>query len=250
MTKPRRDRLTPLEPIFNPEPRRGGILVGNTPGVTPSAPMILHYDTTLSTGTEIGIYLEGFTGSIDWGDSSSTASAGDMVYSHTFASEGLYEVRISGTATWARSSLSLTPMRKLVTVESWGSLGLTSLQSFAQLALNLSDVPTSIPSTVTDLSYMFGSTEHMNDADVGGWDTSNVTNMSDMFYDAPNFNQDIGGWDTSNVTDMTRMFNNATFFNQDLSGWCVTLIPSEPTNFSTSAFSWVLPKPVWGTCPP
>ena len=30
--------------------------------------------------------------------------------------------------------------------------------------------------------------------DIGGWNTSNVTNMSYMFYDAYNFNQDIGEW--------------------------------------------------------
>ena len=39
-------------------------------------------------------------------------------------------------------------------------------------------------------------------------------------------------------------------FNQDLSSWCVSLIPSLPSNFDTGATSWVLLRPVWGTCPP
>jgi hypothetical protein len=30
----------------------------------------------------------------------------------------------------------------------------------------------------------------------------------------------------------------------------VTLIPSTPSNFASGAISWVLPKPIWGTCPP
>ena len=51
------------------------------------------------------------------------------------------------------------------------------------------------------------------------WDTSNVTDMSNMFYDAYNFNQDIGRWNTSNVTDMSLMFNNAYNFNQDIGNW-------------------------------
>jgi hypothetical protein len=49
---------------------------------------------------------------------------------------------------------------------------------------------------------------------------------------------------------MTAMFNNTTLFNQDLSSWCVTNIPSIPSAFDTGATSWVLPRPVWGTCPP
>jgi len=48
---------------------------------------------------------------------------------------------------------------------------------------------------------------------------------------------------------MGYMFNYATAFNQNLSGWCVSNINSEPTNFDTSATSWVLDRPVWGTCP-
>ena len=36
--------------------------------------------------------------------------------------------------------------------------------------------------------------------DIGDWDVSNVTDMSDMFQDAESFNQDIGNWDVSSVT--------------------------------------------------
>jgi surface protein len=69
-----------------------------------------------------------------------------------------------------------------------------------------------------------------------------------MFSYSP-FNQDISTWDVSNVTQMEDMFWNNEQFNQDLSGWCVSLIPTEPNNFYAGATSWVLPKPVWGTCP-
>ena len=37
---------------------------------------------------------------------------------------------------------------------------------------------------------------------IGNWDTSKVTNMNGVFYDAKEFNENIGNWDTSNVTNM------------------------------------------------
>jgi surface protein len=102
-------------------------------------------------------------------------------------------------------------------------------------------------SNVTNMSLMFNSTPF--NQSIGVWNTVDVTNMSGMFSNTP-FNQNISGWDVSNVFNMGQMFQNATAFNQDLSGWCVTNIPSTPTDFATGATAWVLPKPVWGTCPP
>jgi surface protein len=51
------------------------------------------------------------------------------------------------------------------------------------------------------------------------WDTSSVTNMYRMFYEASTFNADISGWDTSSVTRMSSMFSGASAFNADISGW-------------------------------
>jgi hypothetical protein len=48
---------------------------------------------------------------------------------------------------------------------------------------------------------------------------------------------------------MLGMFYDASSFNQDLSNWCVSRISAEPLNFDLNADLWVLPRPVWGTCP-
>jgi surface protein len=48
--------------------------------------------------------------------------------------------------------------------------------------------------------------------DIGSWDVSKVTDMSNMFSVTTAFNQDIGGWDVGNVTDMSAMFGVATSF--------------------------------------
>ena len=102
--------------------------------------------------------------------------------------------------------------------------------------------------SVTDMSAMFFSASAFNQP-IGTWDTGNVTGMSSMFVNASTFNQPIGNWNTGSVTTMTSMFLNASAFNHDLSGWCVSLIGSQPSNFDSGAVSWVLSRPVWGTCP-
>ena len=62
------------------------------------------------------------------------------------------------------------------------------------------------------------------------WDTSAVTDMSNVFKNGQNgnntvnFNEDISNWDTSAVNNMSSMFNGASGFNQDLSGWKTQLV--------------------------
>lgn len=74
-------------------------------------------------------------------------------------------------------------------------------------------------SQVTDMQRMFYDAGMFN-ANISGWDTSNVTDMNSMFRNAPYFiGADIGRWDTSKVTNMKSMFENAMSFNADIGGW-------------------------------
>ena len=73
-------------------------------------------------------------------------------------------------------------------------------------------------SSVTDMSNLFNNARVFN-KNISNWNTSNVTNMSHMFYVNFSFNQDIGGWDTSKVTNMSHMFYNTRVFNQDIGNW-------------------------------
>ena len=63
------------------------------------------------------------------------------------------------------------------------------------------------------------------------WDTSEVTNMSNMFCGATNFNQDIGGWDISKVTNMSGMFQYAKEFNEDIKSWDTSNVTDDYTGF-------------------
>ena len=63
---------------------------------------------------------------------------------------------------------------------------------------------------MTDMSFMFTGITTFN-ANIGSWDTSNVTNMQSMFDGAFSFtnggNDSISQWDTTNVTNMQNIFN-------------------------------------------
>ena len=100
-------------------------------------------------------------------------------------------------------------------------------------------------SNVKDMTEMFEGNEDF-DINIGAWDVSNVIDMNEMFQDCPSFNNggsaDIANWDTSSVTDMGEMFENATSFNQDLSGWDVSSV-TEYDQFDNGATSWTSPKP-------
>lgn len=79
-------------------------------------------------------------------------------------------------------------------------------------------------SKMTDLSGAFYGSTRTNYSGIEYWNTSNVTNMSKMFYNARGFNVDIGNWNTSKVTNMHQMFFGAIRFNQDISKWKVSAV--------------------------
>ena len=56
---------------------------------------------------------------------------------------------------------------------------------------------------------------------IASWDTSGITDMSELFWNRPHFNEDISRWNVSNVVDMAGMFMGARSFNGDLSCWDV-----------------------------
>ena len=76
-------------------------------------------------------------------------------------------------------------------------------------------------SEITDMSELFVNNRYFN-GHIELWDVSNVTNMTFMFNFAEKFNQPIGDCDVSNVTNMEYMFYYAENFNQSIGGWDVS----------------------------
>lgn len=101
----------------------------------------------------------------------------------------------------------------LTSVTSWSG----PWQSFAYAfngAITLQHVPSTLPGTVSNLSYMFDGATSFNGT-LATWDTSAVTTMAGMFEGATSFNQPLP-CATYNVTDMSYMFQGASAFNSPL----------------------------------
>jgi surface protein len=215
-----------------------GIQRGDNMFPVPPDPMVLVYNTALSAGTTVVLPLAGTVDvTVDWGDGSTETftTAGDKT--HTYATDGTYTVEMVGTLT-GFGTLTATYKDKLIRVTSWGDLEftLTSLAGAFFFCTNLTEVPATIPSGVTNTTLMFGSAAIFNQ-NIGSWDVSSVTDMTNMFASASAFNQDISSWNVSNVTSMSGMFSN-TPFNQNISSWNVSNVTTMRTMFRfTSAFN-------------
>jgi surface protein len=121
---------------------------------------------------------------------------------------------------------------KIRSVEQWGNIAWSSMESAfygcTNLKINATDAPDL--SKVTDMSQMFYGASSFNQ-DISSWNVSNVTNMNRMFFGAIKFNQDISNWDVSKVTDMAGMFG-ANNFNQNIGKWNVSSVTNMSFLFS------------------
>ncbi|RDU65867.1 hypothetical protein CQA53_05290 [Helicobacter didelphidarum] len=96
-------------------------------------------------------------------------------------------------------------------------------------------------SNVKNMSAMFYAKRDFN-APIGKWNVAKVESMSAMFREAESFNQDISAWDTGNVISMRGMFTLAKSFNQPLNGWNVAKVKNMNAMFALTNFNQPLDK--------
>jgi len=204
---------------------------------TSPTPMIIEQNPTL-TGCGVGSdavsdpkYVDlTFPGtvnvSIDWGDSSQSSATFAGVVSHTYADTSAHTITITGTFSgFGNPQYSGEGHQCYSAVTQWGDTGVTSLIGAFQRWWGLRSIPADVPSSVTDLRYLFANrdfTAQMNAA-IATWDTTNVTEMGYMFSNN-NFAGDISNWDVSNVNMLKALFGSSgtssnSLFNYSLASW-------------------------------
>jgi surface protein len=197
--------------------------------------------TSNSTSITIPTTGTGYNYQVDWdndGVFDQTGITGDVT--HDFGSTGTKTIRIKGS--FPRIYFNNTGDKsKILSVEQWGTNAWTSMaQSFmgaSNLIVNANDTPNL--SNATSLYRMFfGGTSIGGGTGNWSWNTSTITDMSDMFYNNSSFNKDISGWNTSSVVTLSNMFNGANLFNQPLNSWDTSKVTNMSGMFrNASAFN-------------
>ncbi|WP_282086763.1 BspA family leucine-rich repeat surface protein [Aquimarina algiphila] len=164
----------------------------------------------------------GYNYTVDWGDGTiETGLTGNAT--HEYAVADMYTVKIIGDFPRIYFDNTAIDRNKILTIEQWGKIQWTSMQSAfygcSRLKYNATDAPDL--SGVQDMARMFNDCNLFDAEDLTGWDVSNVTNMGFMFSGATVFDGDITNWNVSKVTNFLFTFNKARAFNQDISGWII-----------------------------
>ena len=175
---------------------------------------------------------------VDWGDgtSSTITTWNQAEVTHTYATAGVYDIKITGVLRgWQFNNGG--DRLKILNIINWGCLDISVDLGF-EGCINLTATATDAPLiTITSLNSYFKNCPNFNGA-IGNWDVSNVIFFEQTFVGASSFNQNIGSWDTSKATRMNQMFNGASSFNQNIGAWNVSNVTTFSSMFNgASAFN-------------
>ncbi len=173
-----------------------------------------------------------------WGDGATTSITNNNDVTRTIAdnsgggSTSTYNGNVVASTTETFPEFTIDNFN-ITDITNWGNIKWKKLKlKGASTSLNISASDTPDLSRCTHLKECFRGLTSINDSNVTGWNTSNVTNMSLMFFNATSFKQNIRYWAVSIVTDMGGMFDEAESFNQDISSWDVSSVTNMVTMFS------------------
>ena len=199
----------------------------------PSSEFISTWDTNKisfgsSNTTQITLPLESngiYNFTVSWGDGTSNLVTryNQTIVTHTYHSQGIYTLNITGTIIGWRFN-NAGDVLKLTQISNWGPLRLGNNGYYFYGAQNLV-LKTNDSLDLNGTANLEGTFENCyslgNSGNLNSWNVSQITNMANMFYGANNFNQSLASWDIHNVTNMSRIFENAYRFNHAIDSWNV-----------------------------
>ena len=181
---------------------------------------------------------------IEWGDGTSTSYYNDTSnlrenVSHTYATPGIYKIRISGDVffNWGSGGiggsdpLDLTWNRNLISIDNWGSNVNWALYQSFYSAINNDVKALDTPNFLNNTNFsnpqfcFFGNTKMINANDsISRWDMSSRSTIAYMFYGCNAFNGSVSNWTLpSTLADSSYAFYNCYSFNQPIQDWGISL---------------------------
>jgi surface protein len=195
----------------------------------PPDPTINRSTYRVNAGDSITLPLFGVVNvTIDWGDLTIETVNVAGLKSHIYSSAGDYIVQMTGNLEQLGNGIDGYPNAdKLISMTSFGYLGIISLAGVFKDAINLEVCPDFIPETVTNLEYAFYGASKFNNELILEWDLTNVVDISYMFFNAISFNQNIFIWNTASLVHKRFFLYGASSFSQPISGWLEELQQTE-----------------------
>jgi hypothetical protein len=170
---------------------------------------------------------------VEWGDGTSDTTyttTGNKTHSYSTAGNYTLKIKSGTTARLAFGETSCTPLRlKAVTQAISASLGLTSGASMFNGCTNCTSWASGFfdaaSANLTNAYAMFYAMNTNFNENLGGWNTSNITDPSYMLANCYNFvGNGVGSWNTSKFANLTGTFGYCYPFNQNLANWDVTSV--------------------------
>lgn len=154
--------------------------------------------------------------------------------------EDLPKVTISGSignGRWScRDFVGEGRCNKLYAVDDLGDLNWKNLSGAFAFAPSLVVFKGGNTSEVTDMSFMFWKSPLVR-PDVLDFDVSRVENMQGMFQEAFSANPDVSGWNTSKTKNMSWLFAKTRLADPDVSNWNTSLMTTAERMFSEAAIA-------------
>ncbi len=173
-----------------------------------------------------------------WGDGSKqTVTAFSDDITHEYENPGSYTIKIIGPKFPAWYFNNGGDKNKIIEVKNLGVVGWKNLASAFFGCDKLTEFTSGITDTssVTITNGAFLNTTSLTSLDVSSFDTSNVTDMGEMFKNASSLTLDLSSFDTSNVENMFAMFaNTSSLTSLDLSSFNTSNVTNMRAMFADS----------------